>query len=111
MNLVDETTDLINRLVSVVDDSKESAGYGGILRITIDGDLGCQVQVETPEFLSFFPKTNYDAKLENFDEFPYHLSIEVEDVKFFTVFCHQDLETLKKSHPKHYEYISMAVLV
>ncbi|PID15567.1 hypothetical protein CSV63_07235 [Sporosarcina sp. P34] len=111
MNLVDETTDLINRLASIVEDNREEQGYAGILRITIDNDLGNQVQMDTPEFLKSFPVKNYDAKMETFEEFPYHLSIDVEGVKFFTMFCHQEFAGLEESHPEHYEYIAQAVLI
>lgn len=111
MNLIDETTDLINQLASIVDDSREDRGYAGILRITIDNDLGNQVHMDTPEFLNSFPVKNYDAKMETFEEFAYHLSIEVEGVKFFSIFCHQEFASLEESHPEHYEYIAQAVLL
>lgn len=111
MNLIDETTDLINRLASIVDDSREDRGYGGILCITIDNNLGNQVHMGAPVFLNGFPERNYDVRMETFKEFPYHLSIEVEGVKFFSVFCHQEFAGLEESHPEHYEYIAQAVMV
>lgn len=111
MNIVNETVDLINSLFSVVDDSQKGAGHGGILGITINGTTGGQVQMDTPEFLKSFSEKNYDAKLETFDEYPYHLSIEVEDVKFYTIFCHAEFSSLEESHPEHYEYIGQAVLL
>lgn len=111
MNLINKTTDLINRLASIVDDSREDRGYAGILRITIDNDLGNQVHIDTPDFLKSFPERNYDAKMETFEEFPYNLSTELEGVKFFSIFCHQEFASLEESHPEHYEYISQAVLL
>lgn len=111
MNLINETTDLINRLASIADDSREGLGYGGIMGIIIDDVTGNQVQMDVPVFLNSFPVKNYDAKMETFEEFPYHLSIEVEGVKFFSIFCHQEFASLEVSHSEHYEYIAQAVLL
>lgn len=106
MNLINETTDLINRLASIMDDSEINDKYGGIMGIDINS-TGAQVHMSGKLFLQSFDAKHYDVICNNHvNEYPYELKREIDGVLYFAVMGPAKVLALKDTHPQHFNYIT-----
>lgn len=108
MKLVNETADLVSRLTSVLDDSREVDEHSGILGINIDSSIA-QVHMSKTLFFNNFAHKNYDVECNEHSEYPYQLQIDLDGIVFFAIMDAAEVVALKNTHSDHFDYISKMV--
>lgn len=108
MKLIDEVTNLVNQLDSVVEDSKSEFGTSGIYEISIDS-RGSKVNLCWLDFLQGFK--DYDVMLRRDFINPYKLTIEHKGVEFVTKISNSEMQIIERDYPVDYEYISTQALL
>lgn len=98
---MNELIDLVQRVHSIVDESKYDIEGVHI------SDQQLRVDISALYFLSEFD--SYDFRNRDSENFPYGLSTEIDGVKFDTIMSAADVADLEKTMPEQFAFISKEI--
>lgn len=100
---LNEITNLIQKLKSIMDDSKYT-----VIDVSVSSN-NTYVHLDTITFLTEF--IEFDIAVDDDDIYPYELKAEISGVEFMAVMSAAEILDLKESIPDQWEYIWRKVQV